>query len=214
MTQTADTGRKGLEHSGLTGLRVAGAAEWLPACQDLEKKQKQTKKAKPWSCSTHIAGSIAGREPIAKPLLAASSTHIGQDRRHRPWDRHKPEARRKSTKHQAQKSSMSSMSSRPASHSGRYKKRARQGSWPLHGAQAKATATPSCGAAELAKKLAEAQEFLAWEQGRRLSLEGSQASEKHMRLVLRGARCTVCKMRAAGEISSAVAQTLLQCLSW
>lgn len=139
---------------------------------------------------------------------------MGQDQRQRPGDRHKPETRRVSTKRQKKEistSSMSSVASRPPSHSGRYKGGTRKGNWPEHAAHAaKATATPSTEPSQVAKELAETKQLLAWEQGRRLSLEGSQAEEKHMRQMLRDARWAVHKLSDAGEITGAAAKLLLQ----
>jgi len=194
--------------------RVAGAAQCLPACQDVGKKQNKRKKATlALHCALFALCALLTLMWVpyswpAKPLFAAHSMHMGQDSRHRPGDRHKPTSGRNSTKRQKKETSVSSVRSRPASHSGRYKKGARAGRWAQHVSQA--TKTPSLEPTQLAKELADTKALLAWEQGRRLSLEGSQANEKAMRQMLRDARLFVHKLGSLGEMTTAATKVLLE----
>lgn len=135
---------------------------------------------------------------IGVRLLAPSHALGLQDKRKRQGDRHKPDTQRKSTKRASE-----STGGRPASHSGRYKRGSRKQSW------AKALHVQCAASTPQVKELAEE---LAWERARRISLEGSEQAEKHMREQLRKARATVHRLRAKQALPGPVAKGLLDSL--
>jgi len=177
--------------------RIDWGKKVAPVVQESSKRKRKRKQAGASPMLAFAPGQDAEQSDcgILRCQTGAQWT-AKQDLRRRPGDRHKP-GNRGGAKEPA--TDPETRRVRPSSHSGRHKRGTRAGSW---------AACKAAAASTLAKATADAENQLAWERARRVTIVRIALARR-----LRDFRATVRALCEGNAITTQVAQTLLAALT-